>query len=189
MAYAGFQRLTFMDPDVVELTNLNRQVFFSEAIGQSKSATLSQRLNELFGLACESQVAAFEIDTDISSFDVLFDCVDNFDTRLALSAACEAQGKILISGGSSVDAGQVVAFNPARGGPTPAALLRLPEMVDQQQGPLSPEEREACVHQPDPSVIMTNQVIAGFMVEAFRRLLAGQSPPPIFYDAARNSKF
>jgi molybdopterin/thiamine biosynthesis adenylyltransferase len=189
LAYAGFQRLTFMDPDVVELTNLNRQVFFSEAIGQSKAATLSQRLNELFGLASQSRVAAFEVGTDISSFDVLFDCVDNFDTRLALSAACEAQGKILISGGSSVDAGQVVAYDPARGGPTPAALLRLPEMVDQRQGPLSPEQREACVHQPDPSVIMTNQVIAGFMVEAFRRLLAGQSPPPIFYDAARDRKF
>jgi molybdopterin/thiamine biosynthesis adenylyltransferase len=189
LAYAGFQRLTFMDPDVVELTNLNRQVFFSEAIGQSKAATLAQRLNELFGLASQFRVAAFEIDTDISSFDVLFDCVDNFDTRLALSAACEAQGKILISGGSSVDAGQVVVYDPARGGPTPAALLRLPEMVDQRQEPRSPEEREACVHQPDPSVIMTNQVIAGFMVESFRRLLAGQNPPPIFYDASRDRKF
>jgi molybdopterin/thiamine biosynthesis adenylyltransferase len=189
LVYAGFQRLTFIDPDVVELTNLNRQVFFSEAIGHNKAATLAARLNELFGLASQSRGAAFENNTDISSFEVLFDCVDNFATRLALSAACQARGKILISGGSSVDAGQVVAYDPARGGPTPAELLRLPEMLAKRPGPLSRAEREACVYQPDPSVIMTNQVIAGFMVEAFRRLLAGQNPPPIFYDAARDRKF
>jgi molybdopterin/thiamine biosynthesis adenylyltransferase len=189
LAYAGFQRLTFMDPDVVELTNLNRQVFFSEAIGRSKAATLAQRLNDLFGLASQFRAAAFEVDTDILPFEVLFDCVDNFETRLALSAACQAQGKILISGGSSVDAGQVVAYNPARGGPTPAEFLRLSELTAKRPGPLSPEEREACVYQPDPSVIMTNQVIAGFMVEAFRRLLAGQDPAPIFYDARRDRKF
>jgi molybdopterin/thiamine biosynthesis adenylyltransferase len=189
LAYAGFQRLTFMDPDVVELTNLNRQVLFPEAIGRSKAATLAARLNDLFGLASQSRTAAFDGNTDISAFEVLFDCVDNFDTRLALSAACQAQGKILISGGSSVDAGQVVAYDPARGGPTPAALLHLPELAASRPGPLSRAERQACVYQPDPSVIMTNQVVAGFMVEAFRRLLAGQNPPPIFYDAARDRKF
>jgi hypothetical protein len=95
----------------------------------------------------------------------------------------------LISGGSSVEAGQVMVYDPARGGPTPAQLLRLPEIVAQRQGPLSREEREACIYQPDPSVIMTNQVIAGFMVEAFRRLLDGQDPAPVFYDAAGDRKF
>ncbi|HZE22064.1 MAG TPA: ThiF family adenylyltransferase, partial [Desulfobaccales bacterium] len=189
LAYAGFQRLTFIDSDVVEVTNLNRQVFFSEAVGRSKAAILAERLNDLFGLDCQSWVAAFDKDTDISSFEVLFDCVDNFETRLALSAACQGQAKILISGGSSVDAGQVVAYSPAIGGPTPAELLRLPELAARRPGPLSRAEREACVYQPDPSVIMTNQVIAGFMVESFRRLLAGQIPPPIFYDATRDRKF
>jgi molybdopterin/thiamine biosynthesis adenylyltransferase len=189
LAYAGFRQLTFMDPDVVELTNLNRQVLFSGAIGQSKAATLAERLNDLFGLASQARVAAFDSATDLSSFEVLFDCVDNFDTRLALSAACQVQGKILISGGSSIDAGQVVAYDPARGGPTPAELLHLQELAARRPAPLSREEREACVYQPDPSVIMTNQVIAGFMVESFRRLLAGQTPDPIFYDAARDRKF
>jgi hypothetical protein len=189
LVYAGFHRLTFMDPDVVEMTNLNRQVWFYEAIGQSKAATLAARLNELFGLASQSLVTAFQGDTDITSFEVLFDCVDNFETRLALSAACQAQHKILISGGSSVEAGQVVAYDPGQPGPTPAALLGLPEILAQRQGPLSREEREACVYQPDPSVIMTNQVVAGFMVEAFRRLWGGQAPAPIFYEAGRDRKF
>jgi molybdopterin/thiamine biosynthesis adenylyltransferase len=189
LVYAGFQRLTFMDPDVVELTNLNRQVFFSEAIGLNKAATLSARLNQLFGLASQSLATAFQGDTDITAFEVLFDCVDNFETRIALSEACQTHRKVLISGGSSVEAGQVLVYDPARGGPTPAQLLGLPEIVAQRQGARSREEREACIYQPDPSVIMTNQVIAGFMVEGFRRLLDGQEPAPIFYDAGADRKF
>jgi molybdopterin/thiamine biosynthesis adenylyltransferase len=189
LAYAGYQRLTFMDPDVVELTNLNRQVFFAEAVGRSKAATLAARLNELFGLSTAAAETAFEPDTDISGFEVLFDCVDNFETRLALSTAAREHAKVLISGGSSVEAGQVGAFEPARGGPTPAELLGLAEIVAQRGGAVSREEREACVYQPDPSVIMTNQVIAGFMVEAFRRLMAGQEAAPIFYEAGGDRKF
>jgi molybdopterin/thiamine biosynthesis adenylyltransferase len=189
LAYAGYPRLTFMDPDVVELTNLNRQVFFAEAVGRSKAETLAARLNDLFGLTTAAQVTAFSPDTDISGFEVLFDCVDNFETRLALSAAAREQGKVLISGGSSVEAGQVVAFDPARGGPTPAALLGLADIVAQRGESASRQDREACVYQPDPSVIMTNQVIAGFMVEAFRQLMAGQEAEPIFYEAGGDRKF
>jgi len=189
LAYAGFHRLTFMDPDVVEPTNLNRQVFFGDAVGLNKAAALSARLNDLFGLESRSLPTAFRSEADITAFEALFDCVDNFETRIALSEACRAHGKILISGGSSVEAGQVVVYDPALGGPTPAQLLNLPEIVSRRQGPRSREEREACIYQPDPSVIMTNQVIAGFMVEAFRRLLDSQAPAPLFYDAGAPRKF
>ena len=37
-------------------------------------------------------------------------------------------------------------------------------------------------------MIMTNQIIGGFMVEAGRKVLAGQAAPPLFYDANADSK-
>ena len=37
LALAGFKEMTFIDPDVIEVTNLNRQVFFAEAVGAGKA--------------------------------------------------------------------------------------------------------------------------------------------------------
>ena len=48
--------------------------------------------------------------------------------------------------------------------------------------------RASCKYRPDPSVIMTNQIIAGFMVDSYRMLLAGQRPKNFFYDSKRDGK-
>ena len=90
---------------------------------------------------------------------------------------------MLISGGTGVAAGQVVVFNPAEGGPTPAELLGLYDLVGRGDADVSRRERASCVYAPEPAVIMTNQIIGGLMVDAFRRLLTGAAAPNIFYDA------
>ncbi|MBM4293680.1 MAG: ThiF family adenylyltransferase [Deltaproteobacteria bacterium] len=187
LAEAGFHRLTFMDPEKVEVTNLNRQVFFYDALGQGKAETLSARLNESFGARARFQAASFGTDSDISSFDAVFDCVDNFETRVLLSEACRRHGKILISGGTHVEAGQMVVYDPVRGGAAPGELLGLQEIVGRRRQEAS-KGGESCLYQPEPSVIMTNQVIAGFMADAYRRLLAGQEVDNIFYDAGRDRR-
>jgi hypothetical protein len=188
LAYSGFMRCTFMDPDVVELTNLNRQILLHDAFGQSKAETLSRRLNELSGMAGRAEVAYFRADTDVSAYDVVFDCVDNFETRIVLSEKCRDQGKVLISGGTSVDAGQVVVYDPMKGGATPAELLGLHEIVRTRTVDAPLRERASCTYQPDPSVIMTNQITAGFMVDSFRMLLDGQEVSSIFYDSTSSEK-
>lgn len=188
LAYSGFRNMTFMDPDGVEVTNLNRQVFFYDAIGLRKAETLSERLNKLFGTDARPCVRPFSKDTDISSYDVVFDCVDNFETRVALSEACKDRGKVLISGGTSVDAGQVVVYDPRQGHGTPAEVLGLYDIVRQREMEAFQRERASCEERPDPSVIMTNQIIAGFMVDAYRRLLAGQEPTNIFYDSTKDKR-
>ena len=104
LALAGFKKMTFIDPDVIEVTNLNRQVFFSGAVGAGKAETLAARLNTWFETRAAGVRDYFREGSDISGFDVIFDCVDNFDSRIALSEACAAAGKILISGGSDVAA-------------------------------------------------------------------------------------
>ena len=186
LVYSGFRNITFVDPDVVEVTNLNRQVFFYDAVGESKAKTLSKKLNELFGTDSNAQVAYFDRNSDISFYDVVFDCVDNFETRIVLSEICKDHGKILISGGTSADAGQVVIYNPMEKGVTPAELLGLYDIVEKRDPEVYQRERAACIYQPDPSVIMTNQIAAGFMVDAYRMLIDGQQPDNIFYDSNRN---
>lgn len=188
LVYSGFRNITFVDPDVVEVTNLNRQVFFYDAVGESKAKTLSKKLNELFGTDSNAQVAYFDRNSDISSYDVVFDCVDNFETRIVLSEICKDHGKILISGGTSADASQVVIYNPMEKGVTPAELLGLYDIVEKRDPEVYQRERAACIYKPDPSVIMTNQIAAGFMVDAYRMLIDGQQPDNIFYDSNRNTR-
>ena len=188
LVYSGFRNITFVDPDVVEVTNLNRQVFFYDAVGESKAKTLSKKLNELFGTDSNAQVAYFDRNSDISSYDVVFDCVDNFETRIVLSEICKDHGKILISGGTSADASQVVIYNPMEKGFTPAELLGLYDIVEKRDPEVYQRERAACIYKPDPSVIMTNQIAAGFMVDAYRMLIDGQQPDNIFYDSNRNTR-
>jgi hypothetical protein len=100
-----------------------------------------------------------------------------------LSEKCRDNGQVLISGGSGVEAGQVVVYDPARGGPTVAELLGLYDLVGRGDVDVRERERASCVYAPEPAVIMTNLVIGGLMVEAFRRLLDGEAAPNLFYDA------
>jgi molybdopterin/thiamine biosynthesis adenylyltransferase len=188
LAYSGFQHCTFMDPDVVEVTNMNRQILLYDAFGKSKAETLSKRLNDLFGINTKAQVAYFHKDTDLSSYDAIFDCVDNFETRIVLSEKCKDQGKLLISGGTSADAGQVVVYNPENNGSTPAELLGLYQIVSNRTDETPVRERASCTYQPDPSVIMTNQITAGFMVDSYRMLLDGQEAGNIFYDSTSSER-
>ena len=189
LAYSGFQNLTLMDPDVIETTNLNRQVLFYNAIGKSKAKTLSTQLNTLFGIGSSAEVSYFDRNSSIEFYDVVFDCVDNFETRIVLSETCKEQEKILISGGTSPNAGQVVIYNPKDDGTTPAELLGMYDIVDQRHPETYQRERAACIYQPDPSVIMTNQIAAGFMVDSSRMLIDGQKPENIFYDSTNAVRF
>jgi molybdopterin/thiamine biosynthesis adenylyltransferase len=188
LAHLGCRHSTFMDPDIVEETNLNRQVFFYDAVGKGKAETLSKRLNHLFKTDNQALTAYFDSGTGIAPYDIVFECVDNFETRIVLSEKCKAHGKTLISGGTSADAGQVVIYRPEKNGPTPSELLGLYDIVEKRNVDSFRRERSSCRYQPDPSVIMTNQIVAGFMVDAFRMLLNGQEPVNVFYDAKSDKK-
>ncbi len=185
LVWSGLKRLVFMDPDVIETTNLNRQVLFYEAVGRSKAQTLAERLNRLWGAQAEARTEYYRGHTDLAPYAAVFDCVDNFETRIALSEACARQGKLLVSGGAGVEAGQVVVYDPREGGSTPAQLLGLYDIVRSRGPQEARRTRESCVYQPDPAVIMTNMVIGGLMVLAGRQALAYGSKATFFYEQGR----
>lgn len=183
LAVGGFHCLTFLDPDPVEVTNLNRQILFWDAVGQPKAEALARRLKDWFGVESRSEIAYVTRDTDLSAFGAVFDCTDNFESRIVLSEKCREGGQWLISGGTGVTAGQVVVYRPDQEGPTPAELLGLYDLVGQREEARGQRERAACVYVPEPAIIMTNQIIGGLMVDAYRRLLAEGAAPNLFYDA------
>jgi len=183
LAFSGFRNITFMDPDLIETVNLNRQVLFYDAVGSSKSEALSARLNELFGTSARARAEYFRRETDVSAYDVIFDCTDNFETRIIISEKCEELRKKLISGGTNVEKGQVVIYDPMRSSGTPAQVLGFYDIVDKRKIEMYRRERAACIYRPDPSVIMSNQIIAGLMVDSCKILLDGREPANIFYDS------
>jgi len=188
LAYAGLRDITFMDPDVVEMTNLNRQVLLYDAIGRPKAATLAARLNAMTGVDAKGLVTYFRRSTDISAYDVVFDCVDNFETRVALSEACKETGTLLVSGGANASAGQVVVYDPRRGGETPAELLGLYAIVDRRSAETYRRDRASCMNRADPAVVMTSQIVAGLMVDAYRTAASGQVPSTRFYGATGGAR-
>ena len=183
LAALGCTRLTFLDPDRVEVTNLNRQILFWDRVGEPKAAVLAERIAGWFGAGPKAKTAYVTRETDLSGYAAVFDCTDNFESRIVLSEKCKDRGLMLISGGTDATAGQAVFYDPARGGPTPAELLGLYDLAGRRDVDVQQRARASCVYAPEPAVIMTNQIVAGLMVDGFRRLLAGEAPPNCFYDA------
>jgi molybdopterin/thiamine biosynthesis adenylyltransferase len=188
LTFAGVRSVTVIDPDVVDVTNLNRQVFLADGIGRSKAEVLCEKLHALFGIQAEARVAYLRRETELGGFDAVFDCVDNFETRIILSEKCRDEGKVLISGGTGPEAGQVIVFDPARGNGTPAEVLGLYEIVERRAVDGYQRETASCAYQPEPSVIMTNQIIAGLMVDAYRMLRGGREARNVFYDSKSDGR-
>ena len=189
LASVGYTRLTFIDPDPVEVTNLNRQILFWDAVGRPKAEGLAGRIEEWFGASVRAKTSYVNRNSDLSDFAVVFDCTDNFESRIVLSESCRKNNQLLISGGTGVEAGQVVIFNPTQGGPTPAELLGLYDIMGQREIDVRERQPASCVYAPEPAVIMTNQVIGGLMVDAFRQILAGEHPPNLFYNSQGEKMF
>ncbi|GAA4835223.1 hypothetical protein GCM10023354_13750 [Garicola koreensis] len=115
LAAAGVGQIDIIDHDVVERSNLHRQVIHSEdTLGESKAASAAEAMR---GLHPEVVIREhrMSITADnalqlIAPGDVVVDGTDNFLTRYVVSDACEIAGKPLISGSILRFAGQVAMF-------------------------------------------------------------------------------
>ena len=115
LAAAGIGRLTIIDDDVVELSNLQRQPLFTDAdIGTSKAvvaADAARRINP----HVETVAAAERLDDDnatvlLSGVSLILDGCDNFATRLAVNRAAVALQIPLLSAAIGAFEGQVALY-------------------------------------------------------------------------------
>jgi molybdopterin/thiamine biosynthesis adenylyltransferase/rhodanese-related sulfurtransferase len=115
LAAAGVGRLGLVDFDVVDVTNLQRQVTFgSSDVGKSKAQSARVRLSSLNP---DIQIETFE--TKLTSdnalelfkdFDIVVDGTDNFPTRYLVNDACILLGKPNVYGSIFRFEGQVTVF-------------------------------------------------------------------------------
>ena len=119
LASAGVGHLTVVDPDTVDLTNLQRQIAHStERVGQPKVESLRatlHALNPTIGVTTlQIHVDGASLPALVGQADVVLDCCDNYATRHAVNAACVAQKRPLVSGAAIRFDGQLAVFDPRR---------------------------------------------------------------------------
>ena len=118
---AGVGTIGLVDDDVVSISNLQRQVLYSESeVGLSKAIQAKKRLE---ALNSDVQINAYptRLTKDnaaniIHPYDIIVDGCDNFATRYLINDTCVQQGKVYVYGAIRAFDGQVSVFN-YQGGP------------------------------------------------------------------------
>ena len=118
---AGVGRITLVDDDVVDLTNLQRQIAHTLArIGQPKATSAAQTIAainpDVRVVPLIERADAHWLDAAVAAVDVVLDCSDNFKTRHAVNAACVAHRKPLVSGAAIGFDGQVSVYDTRQAG-------------------------------------------------------------------------
>ena len=155
LAASGVGTIGVIDDDVVEASNLQRQVIHAQdRIGMPKvfSAEVAMKaLNPFvvvrpYNRRLDDDIAA----ALIADFDLVLDGTDNFDTRYRVNRVCARLGKPLISGAITQWEGQLSVWDPAQGAPCYECVFPVrpaPGMV--------PSCAEAGVAAPLPGIIGT----------------------------------
>lgn len=139
LAAAGVGQITLVDHDVVELTNLQRQIMHQHnSIGMSKVASGKRFLNSL-NPGITVHAIAQKLDQSllqelITRVDIVLDCTDNFAIRHLINRVCFQNQSRLVSGAAIRFDGQVTAFD-----------------FTQNHSPCY-----ACIFPPDPNFVETN---------------------------------
>jgi len=116
LASAGVGRFGIADYDVIEESNLHRQILYtSQDIGKLKAERAATKIKEI-NAQCLVQTYTQAIEKDnvdaiLKEYDIVIDGTDNFATRYLLNDACIKHHKPLVYGSISRYEGQVSVFN------------------------------------------------------------------------------
>ena len=134
LAQAGVGYLRLIDRDIVELTNLQRQVLFTEKdvkdqVPKAEAARerLSQMNSEVELEARIVDVNPYNIEKMISDVDVVVDGLDNLETRYLLNEACHKLQIPYVYGGVVGSGGTMMNILPGEGPCLECLLGPLPE--------------------------------------------------------------
>ena len=181
LAAAGVGTIGVIDDDVVDNSNLQRQVIHQDAaIGTPKvfsAQSMMQAQNPFITVQPYHRRLTADIAADLfADFDIIIEGSDNFETRYLANACAVQQGKPLVSGALSQWEGQISVFHPATSGPCYQCVF-----PQQPAAGLAPSCAEAGVFAPLPGVI------GAMMVGEAIKLILGSGQPLIgemmIYDA------
>ncbi len=120
LAAAGVGRIGIIDHDVVELSNLQRQILHNtERLGKPKVESARQTLEslnpEVSVITYQERLTAENACKLFKDYDIVIDCSDNYDTRYISNETCIHTGKPLIYGAVFRFEGQAMTIIPDAG--------------------------------------------------------------------------
>ena len=113
---SGVGHITVVDDDVVDVTNLQRQIAHTmDRVGQAKTSSTQTAIHainpEVTVTTVNARAQGDLLDALVAQNDVVLDCSDNYSTRHAINAACVRHGKPLVSGAAIRFDGQISVFD------------------------------------------------------------------------------
>lgn len=120
LAAAGVGSIGIADGDLVELSNLQRQIAHSTAdLGRSKAVSAAESMK---AIAPTCRISTFEERIDennirplIRDYDFVIDATDNFESKFLINDACVAEKKPFCHGAVSGFKGQLMTYVPGAG--------------------------------------------------------------------------
>lgn len=116
LAASGVGEITIVDPDTVELSNLQRQILHGmDDLDKDKVVSAKQTLTDLNPQiklhTIKDVLQGNQLEEQIMRADVVVDATDNFQSRFAINAACVKTKTALVSGAAIRFEGQVSVFD------------------------------------------------------------------------------
>ncbi len=116
LAASGVGTLTICDFDVVDISNLQRQIIHTtQSVGINKAVSAQQTIFEINPDVCVQTIQAKSSESEFAALvavaDVVLDCSDNFATRYALNRLCVKHQKPLVSGAALGFEGQITVYD------------------------------------------------------------------------------
>ena len=150
------------DSDIIDKSNINRQILYCSTVHQPKAEVLAGRMADLFPQvsACGHAVTVDEGNVaQVFDTDVAISGPDNFGTRALLHRAALDFGKPLVNGGTSAFGANVAAYVPGRS-PCLECSSRVATLA-RRLG--AQEERARCGGVPEASVVTSNAIAGALM--------------------------
>ncbi len=159
LAAAGVGTIGIVDHDVVDRSNLQRQILHNESrIGEPKVESAKQTLKALNPdinvVTYREKLSRDNVMEIIKDYDVIVNGCDNFPTRYLINDACVFSKKPLVDGSIFRFEGQICVFDSASGGPCYRCLYPEPPPPE-----MAPSCQEAGVFGALPGIVGTAQTI------------------------------
>ena len=164
---AGFGHIEICDDDTIELTNLNRQIAHkNNKIGHNKAENLVRECSKINpNIFIKSNKKNLDQSTDISNFDLIFDCSDNPKTKYTINLLSHLSQKTLISGSAVQMEGQLAVWKSGLNKSYPCYECVFPKTSE--KAPIT-NCREAGIIGPITGLIGSMQVNEGIKEIAFK---------------------
>jgi molybdopterin/thiamine biosynthesis adenylyltransferase/rhodanese-related sulfurtransferase len=171
LAAAGVGTLGLVDFDVVDLSNLQRQISHTtDRVGMLKTESAQKSINAINPAIKvnrhEVRLTSDNVMDIIKDYDVVVNCGDNFPTRYLINDACVLAHKPLVDGAIFRFEGNATVFYPAKGGPCYRCLYPEPAPPD-----MAPSCAEAGVLGALPGIIGSIEAL-----EAMKLILSAGEP-------------